>query len=636
MRRAGVFVLKIVFQIAIACAVLLFLEGIFRLFKIGEPPPFFTVHQTKMGERLSFNPAYVERYFRYQPFGKSNMQARTATFQVFKREKDTDVFRIIALGESTAQGYPFNHRLSFPEITGTMLGIRHPGRRFEVINASVVALTSFAVLDLGAKTLESLHPDLLLIYAGHNEFHGIFGSASRSNRSHSGAMPRIILCLWNSNLYTFMENQAARLRNRFFGQADNAHPMELLASGQYVRPADDAHRVAVSNYRTNLYRLMEHAAAKGVPIVLIPPVSNLADMPPLASLTSTGQILDEAQKIRELETLDSQGLFADLRTQASNLMVRGESSAAIWVYYLGRAEMGIGENRLAEEHFKQALESDALHFRACDGIVNTAVTFADQARRPANSKVHVVDPRPILKQVSTHGIPGKGLFYEHVHPKFSGNLILAWSAALGIEAVTGMRTDKPDFPDKIYMEKIIQLPIDRFIADDRILKLLNEWPFRDRPQMNALRADVKKEFQETWREMDEISRAIVKDTQLLAQADDAAIYSTMGLAYLQAGQLPKANLCLSFAASERPEEPDILAALGASWLLLGNFTAAFHDLKTSIDLDPQNAFAHANLGLLFLKTGNFPDAEKAYREALRIDPQLIEARRGLAFLRRGI
>ncbi len=79
-----------------------------------------------------------------------------------------DEVSLVVIGESSAQGEPYRPYISIGPIVGWQLGRAIPGRRFRVdVRARVGA------------TLEDMHqelatlsrrPDMMIIYAGHNEF----------------------------------------------------------------------------------------------------------------------------------------------------------------------------------------------------------------------------------------------------------------------------------------------------------------------------------------------------------------------------------------------------------------------------------------------------------------------------------
>lgn len=76
----------------------------------------------------------------------------------------------------------------------------------EVINLGMTAVNSYVINDL-AKHVENLNPDVIIIYAGHNEYYGSFGVGSTQNNiGTSIRTKRLILWLKDFLVYQFIED----------------------------------------------------------------------------------------------------------------------------------------------------------------------------------------------------------------------------------------------------------------------------------------------------------------------------------------------------------------------------------------------------------------------------------------------
>ncbi|TMG79948.1 MAG: tetratricopeptide repeat protein, partial [Betaproteobacteria bacterium] len=60
-------------------------------------------------------------------------------------------------------------------------------------------------------------------------------------------------------------------------------------------------------------------------------------------------------------------------------------------------------------------------------------------------------------------------------------------------------------------------------------------------------------------------------------------------------------------------------SLGLGYLQMGQLTEAETQFKKVVTLAPNEAFGHANLGLTYLQAGRYPDAEKELRRARGLD-----------------
>ena len=92
------------------------------------------------------------------------------------RAKPRDTIRIFVFGESAAYGDP-QPRFGLPRMLSALLNLRHPDRKFEVINAAMTGINSHVVLPL-ARSCAKAHGDVWVIYMGNNEVVGPFGAGT--------------------------------------------------------------------------------------------------------------------------------------------------------------------------------------------------------------------------------------------------------------------------------------------------------------------------------------------------------------------------------------------------------------------------------------------------------------------------
>src|ERR1039457_2518500 len=92
------------------------------------------------------------------------------------REKPSDTVRIFVFGESAAYGDP-QPRFGLPRMLEAMLDLRHPDKKFEVVNAAMTGINSHVILPLARDCAEA-HADVWVIYMGNNEVVGPFGAGT--------------------------------------------------------------------------------------------------------------------------------------------------------------------------------------------------------------------------------------------------------------------------------------------------------------------------------------------------------------------------------------------------------------------------------------------------------------------------
>lgn len=102
---------------------------------------------------------------------------------VFDQVKAKNAFRIFVLGESAAEGYPFMPNGAFSRYLRQRLNVEYPDSKIEVVNCAITAMNSYAMRDFMKGIVEE-NPDLIIIYAGNNEYYGALGAGSMGDLRH--------------------------------------------------------------------------------------------------------------------------------------------------------------------------------------------------------------------------------------------------------------------------------------------------------------------------------------------------------------------------------------------------------------------------------------------------------------------
>ena len=108
---------------------------------------------------------------KYFPSGFFNPTASEDEFDIHKKP---NTFRVFVLGGSSAEGFPYGPMGSFSRYIRRRLELVYPNTPIEVVNLGMSAINSYTLLDLLPGVLDQ-KPDLILIYAGHNEYYGAMG-----------------------------------------------------------------------------------------------------------------------------------------------------------------------------------------------------------------------------------------------------------------------------------------------------------------------------------------------------------------------------------------------------------------------------------------------------------------------------
>ena len=148
--------------------------------------------------KYMINPNIGKKYFPSGDFYPTKSQDE------FDIHKKANTFRVFVLGGSSAEGFPFGPMGSFSRYVRRRLELVYPNTPVEVINIGMTAVNSYTLLDLLPGVLDQ-KPDLILIYAGHNEYYGALGVGSVESFGSSRTLIRLML-----NLNEFKTTQLVR------------------------------------------------------------------------------------------------------------------------------------------------------------------------------------------------------------------------------------------------------------------------------------------------------------------------------------------------------------------------------------------------------------------------------------------
>jgi tetratricopeptide (TPR) repeat protein len=405
-----------------------------------------------MGGRpyLIMNPDVKNRYFARVDFTPST------SYDAFALDKTPGTFRIFCLGGSTTAGFPYGIAGSFSSFLRDRLHRLFPERQIEVVNLGMTATNSFTALDI-VRELDAAHPDLIIVYDGHNEFYGALGTASRESAGGSRWITLLTLQLVHSRIYLLARDLYHRLTAgtpESAGQRESGTLMERLAHGQYISYGDPAYVRTRETFRDNLEDITAYCASHAIPLILSTQVSNLRDRPPFVSGAATGT-----------DTTSAATWF----TRARALDTRGR--------YAG-----------ARHAYERARDLDRLRFRTSGDFNDVIRSFAG---RPP---VTVVDIDRLFAEASPDSIVGGELILEHLHPNLRGYALMARAYAAemrarGLLAAAEAWKQRDTLDDGSGAPVPSMTALDSIAADRRITQLTSGWPFSP-GNSHAVQADA--------------------------------------------------------------------------------------------------------------------------------------------------
>jgi hypothetical protein len=360
----------------------------------------------------------------------------------FPEETDPEAFDLVVMGESSAEGVPFQKWLSIGKIVKWQLE--------KAIPALNVRLTILArsgdTLEKQHEALERLNrrPELLIVYCGHNEFFSRFFA-------------------FRDLPYYFLDQRPGGW-DRFVENAERASPLCSL-----IRRAADERRIALppppierdlvdvpvylqeeyprllADFRRRLDEIASYANVVGARLVLISPPGNDADFEPNRSFLPADTPRHERESFRRA--------FLEAR-----LMEEVDPSKSVKRY----RELLIRQPGFAETHYRLATLSrkarrwnDAYwHFIAArdgDGYPMRCLSSFQEAFREVASRHDciLIDGQSYFHAIGRNGLLDDELFQDAMHPSLRGQIALAQAVLHAIQArrACGWRDSPPPVID---------------------------------------------------------------------------------------------------------------------------------------------------------------------------------------------
>ena len=244
------------------------------------------------------------------------------------------------VGESSAAGVPYDWWLSIGQIVSWQLGELIPGRRF---HHNIVAVSG-ATLERQHQKLASLtqRPDVLIIYAGHNEFTARFPWSRDIQYYEDSKLPGLLELIvqqaqMNSPLCCLIREEIDKCRVALPPPSSGNRTLvdrPVFTQAEFI--------VLLSDFQRRLEAMVHFAEGVGaLPILIIPPANdsgyepNRSYLPPRTTRAERESFAADFLSARHLEKsdpdtslkryqalLDRQAGFAELHYRLARLLER--------------------------------------------------------------------------------------------------------------------------------------------------------------------------------------------------------------------------------------------------------------------------------------------------------------------------
>ncbi len=537
--------------VLIPIILLLFLEIALRIFNYGHSSDqWIEISDSK----LILNPEIAYRYFH------NTTGIPYPTRDSFDKIKSSNSFRVFVLGESSAAGFPYSPNGTFSKYIKKRLLLNYPDKNIEVVNLSMAAINSYALLDLMPGIIDH-KPDLIIIYAGHNEYYGALGIASNESLGNSRAVVKLMLYLNRFKTVELVRNFLGWISSLFKSSSIKSGTlMQRMVKDQLIPLESEMYKDGVEQFQNNLDEIFKMTSVTHIPIIIGTLTSNLKDQKPFISSSANNypaaiEIFNKAVKIHSEKKI-----------------------------------------KKADSLFEYAKELDLLRFRAPHKINSIIKELGKKYNYT------VVDIDSTFKTLSPDGIVGDNLMSDHLHPTLFGYKLMG-----------------KIFYDAVIRKNIFPLPssslsneqqnryifnnysftsLDSTIAQFRLFVLKNSWPYNlEQQNIKLLYEKIpRKDFK------DSLAFRVIKDELSWELA-----HRKLAEKYLRDSRVDGFIMEMDAVIDQFPDEIAYYKITAGSLVETSNFDLAESYLKKHFDLSP-DAFSSKWLGIIYL---NKKDVKKA-------------------------
>jgi len=524
--------------------------------------------------KLILNPEIARRYFHTtESLPYSNQE-------VFDEVKEENAFRVFIMGGSSAQGFPFAPLGAFSRYLQQRLELVYPESKIEVVNLGITAVNSYTIRDLLGGVLEK-SPDLIIIYAGHNEYYGALGVGSMESFGTSRDI--INLALW-LNRFKTLELLTDIIRD-VYGWFSSVQPvnrdatlMARMVKEQQITVGSDLFWDGVSQFEGNMRDILKIAKENNVKLLLSTLTSNTRDQRPFVSV-----------KTENYPRADE-------------------------IFKQAQYELNKSNFHSADSLFTLAKELDALRFRAPEKINELIREFSREYN------FHLVNIDSVFRAKSPYAIVGDNLMTDHLHPTLGGYQLMGKAYFNAMTSYGYLPETKPvslseKQQDSTIKANFIFSRLDSLQAHYRITALKNNWPF--------ISEELKIPMIDLLKPQNYIDSLVYKCTE--GKLDWEYLHRKAAEWYLENGDMKNYKEQMDILISQFPVIVEYYNSTAYEFLKNGDYNIAYPYLIKRYELKP-DAFSTKWIGIIDLSKGKNERAVKFLRESLKFDrkdPQVL-------------
>jgi tetratricopeptide (TPR) repeat protein len=576
---------RILFPIFPAVVFCLLLIGVEAGLRLISPTPHLVQRITYDGRTWDqVNRSYLAKYF---PAWSDLIPDLKPTLLAVEREPGS--LRVLCIGGSSMFGTPYEMNANIPAILRKQLRHLYPDREVEVINLGASAINTNVIADL-APAMARLAPDLVVLYAGHNEFYGPDGVGASWLEKKLPSLVRLKYTMRDLASVRWIQSQ---LRSFWLSRRRSSEKnlMRQVSAGALVRlKSEEADRI-FTLFEQNLERILQTFRHRKIPLLVCDVASNLL-FPPFAADSVSG--LDVA------DTLLARG-HPEQAERMLRSMLAVDSSNAFVDYRLGRAALAQTREGEAKRWLEKARDEDLLKFRAPSRINRIIHETCLRLSVPCVSADSALD------SASPHGITGETLFWEHLHPRAEGYYQIAGLMLRAIQRDSLLRPPPAGRALLPFNTDSLSIPwLDLAFADLSIRGLTGRWPFVhfSTPMAVFPHADTM------------LQRIALSVYQKSLGWNEGCLATALRFKALE--QIDEAATTYKALLEEYPQAYLTRYLLAQLLRDSGRLPEAIAQYRRCITTMPTYPFARVDLGLLLINQGMFEEAQEHLRTALSL------------------
>jgi len=515
--------------------------------------------------RMGLNPEFARRYFYNTKSVPKSIQ------DTFWKDKPKNTFRVFVLGGSSAAGYPFMPLGSFSRYVRRRLEIVYPKSKIEVVNVALTAVNSYTIRDIVPDVLDE-SPDLILIYAGHNEYYGALGVGSLESLGRNRSLVNFILSLNKYKTVQLLRNVIKFTIKTFSKDKPNSGTLMSRMAKKKAIPFDsDIFNSGLSQFEGNMQDVLKMIKDRKIPVIISTLASNLKGIPPF--------IYKKTDNFPSAKTV-----FEEAKKQ-------------------------LGKNdAIADSLFRFAKDLDMLRFRAPEKVNSIIDSLSLKFNVP------LINSDSLFASLSKDNIVGNNLITDHLHPtlrgyQYIGKLFYDEMNKLGY-LPNSKATDIPfDSQDSVTIANYVFSPFDSITAAYKLKLLKNDWPFVTKGNSTPINILLKRNSY-----IDSIAYDFVSSKLPWEKAE-----RLIAVSYLKHKNYKMFIKQMELLIEQYPMVPDYYNMIAQELLQLHKFDAVYDFLKRRYSVEP-DYFSTKWLGIIELSRENYKQAVKYLEESVKLKP----------------